>query len=177
MKYTKGKIDETNIDVEKLNGNAANEQKLRKLLEAIKDKSAEDISIREYLLKMGVTDEYLDQSILMTKDAGETFLKFAKEFGIQAVACSVGSDSTVQLIINVFLESSQIAGKIAAMEGNISNAQMELFMTANRLHEFLMDRKLGKFGKPTVTSNAVEKMFQMWEMFPASMQGMLGMLP
>lgn len=153
-------IDIGVVNMERLRQNVVSEEKIQKLLNDSKNESICSINIREYLLKLGVTDQYLEYSLKMTRDAEKSFTEFMNEFGIQAMVCSVYDDKIVQLIIAVFKESTRIAGKIATLQGVISNAQMELYMTAHRLHEHLMGRKLGESRKPTVTSPAMETMFK-----------------
>ncbi len=174
-----GKImsEEINVSENRLNQNAASVEKLGELLKNSKSESNQTISTREFLLQLGITDEWLKDSLEATKKVKKAFVKFRVKFGIQAITCSVADDEIVQLIMAVFEESAIIANKIATLQDSISSDQAELFMTTNRLHEYLMDRKFGKPTKQTVTSTAVEKMFQMWKIFPATTADIISMMP
>ena len=92
--------------------------------------------------------------------------EFIKWFEVQAYACNASNDEVVAIVLHVLQKGAEVIEARIAGQEKFSESEIILFLETNTLFENLMRRKLHQPFELSVTSSALEKIFQMIEMFP-----------
>ena len=148
-----------------------NKTRLQFVFSQIEESNSDELKRLEDAI--GVPVQRREDFLRDIPEQAKNMRSFAEELGVQASACNVLNDEIIQLILKTIQKGAEIIEKRVDGQENFSDAEIELLLVSNSVHEGLMRQKLGQPFVLLLTSDGLEKIFKMTEMFPLGIAGVM----